>query len=58
MAIIQIEELNVENYELSYLSELTDSEAELTRGGLFWLVLVEAAYLGYQIGKEIKERTK
>lgn len=52
MTIIRIEELNTKNDELSYLSDLSDSETELTRGGL--LPFIAAAWLGYSIAKEAK----
>lgn len=56
MAIIRIEELEVKNDEFSYLTELNDSEAELTRGGFFPVVVIGAAWLGYSIVKEIKSK--
>lgn len=40
----------------SYLIELAESEANLTRGG--WLPIVAAAWLGYSIGKEIAIQTR
>lgn len=56
MAVICIEELEIQNDELSYLSELNDSEVELTRGG--WVhIIIGMAWVGYCAAKELKSRT-
>ena len=45
--------LDLEKNNSSYLSEISSDELELTRGGWF-LVVVGAAWLGYEIAKEAK----
>ncbi|HIK06134.1 MAG TPA: hypothetical protein IGS40_15690 [Trichormus sp. M33_DOE_039] len=40
--------------EVSCLNELTDSEADSTRGGIVQAILL--FYAGYEIGKEIAEQ--
>ncbi|MHC0063916.1 hypothetical protein ACWATR_13595 [Nostoc sp. UIC 10890] len=51
MTVITINDLD----ESSYLNELSDIDSDATRGGI--LPLIAAAWLGYQIGKEIARLT-
>ena len=59
MAAITIKDLENENYnglstEISYIQDLTHNEVNAIQGGVFWVAVVGAAWLGYSIAKEAK----
>lgn len=55
MSSIVIADLQQENtVDSSYLKTLSSEEQSIAKGGAFWFVLLGAAWLGYEIGKEAK----